>query len=274
MTPGSVLVVLPTLGDRLATLEETLTTVDAQRADVSLRLVVVLPEGATEARALADRFGATIVNDPRTGISAAMNAGIDAAHDEDYYAWIGDDDLFRPGALRRLRDLLDAEPDANLAYGGCDYVDPQGRTIGTSNAGSVARWLLPWGPNLIPHPGSMFRLDALRAAGPFDPSLRYAMDLDMLLRLRRTGSFASTREVVSAFRWHPDSTTVSSREASSKESEAVKRQHLPAWLRPVAPLWELPIRWAAARAAQAVSKRAVRMAAQDGAASTTHDGAR
>jgi glycosyltransferase involved in cell wall biosynthesis len=260
MTPGSVLVVLPTLGDRLATLEETLTTVDAQRADVSLRLVVVLPEGATDARALAERFGATIVNDPRSGISDAMNAGIAAAQDEDYYAWIGDDDLFRAGALRRLRDMLDAKPSANLAYGGCEYVDPAGRTIGTSNAGQVARWLLPWGPNLIPHPGSMFRLDALRAVGPFDPALRYAMDLDMLLRLRREGSFVSTRDVVSAFRWHPDSTTVSSREASSAESEAVKRQHLPAWLRPVSPLWNVPVRWAASRAAKAVSNRALRMA--------------
>ncbi len=43
---GSVLVVLPTLGDRLDTLELTLQSVDAQRADDPLRLVVVVPATA------------------------------------------------------------------------------------------------------------------------------------------------------------------------------------------------------------------------------------
>ena len=36
MSHGSVLVVLPTLGDRLDFLGETITSVDAQRADVDL----------------------------------------------------------------------------------------------------------------------------------------------------------------------------------------------------------------------------------------------
>ncbi len=261
VTGGSVLIVLPTLGDRLDTLELTLRSIDVQRDDVALRLVVVTPDSAVEARTLAERHGATVVGDPRTGISAAINAGVEAADAESYYAWMGDDDLFRPGALRKLVDLMESRPDVVVAYGGCDYIDPDGRRIGTSRAGRAARWLLPWGPDLIPHPGSMIRLDVMRQVGLFDPSLKYAMDLDMFLKLRSTGRFRSTRESVSAFRWHPDSLTVSNRQASSAESEAVKRRHLPTALRPVAPLWEFPVRWAAARAALAVSSRARRLAA-------------
>ena len=260
MTDGSVLVVLPTLGDRLDTLELTLATIDAQRDDVPLRLVVVAPESASAARDLALSHGATVVGDPKSGISAAINAGIDAAGSESYYAWMGDDDLFRPGGLRRLLDLMQSGPDVVVTYGGCDYIDPQGNVIGTSRAGRAARWLLPWGPDLIPHPGSMIRLDAMRAVGLFDPTLRYAMDLDMFLRLRSSGRYLSTREPVSAFRWHPDSLTVANRQASSAESEAVKRRHLAPALRPVAPLWEFPLRWAASRAATAVSRRARRLA--------------
>ena len=260
MKGGSVLVVLPTLGDRLDTLELTLRSVDDQRHDVALRLVVVAPESAVAARALSERFGATVVGDPKTGISAAINAGIEAADAESYYAWMGDDDLYRPGGLRKLVDLMESGPDVVVGYGGCDYIDPDGRTIGTSRAGRAARWLLPWGPDLIPHPGSMIRLDAMRQVGLFDPSLKYAMDLDMFLRLRSSGRYRSTRESVSAFRWHPDSLTVSNRQASSAESEAVKRRHLSPALRPIAPLWELPVRWAAARAALAVSSRARKLA--------------
>jgi GT2 family glycosyltransferase len=259
---GRILVVLPTLGDRLDSLEETLGTIAHQRTQVDLTLVVIVPESAGEARALATTFDAVVLDDPGRGISEAINVGVRAATDEEYYAWIGDDDLFRDGGLRTLRDLLDADPTAVVAYGGCDYIDPQGRTIGRSRAGRAAQWLLPWGPDLIPHPGSIIRLDALRAIGLFDPSLKYAMDLDAFLSLRSRGRFLSTRASVSAFRWHPDSLTVANREGSSREAREVKARHLPGWLRPISPAWSMPVAWAAAVAAGAVSRRARRLATE------------
>jgi len=256
MPAPEILVVLPTLGDRLDTLEQTLESVDEQRRDADLTLVVIAPPGAADARSLAARHGAVVVDDLKQGISAAINRGLDARDGETFYAWIGDDDLFRPGGLARLRRLLDEHPDAVLAYGGCEYIDPEGRLIGTSNAGRLATFLLPWGPDLIPHPGTMVRLDALEQIGGFDTGLKYAMDLDAFLKLRAHGRFVSTREVVSAFRWHPDSLTVAGRLHSSKESEKVKRRHLPAALRPLSPVWQYPWRWAASIAARRVSAKA------------------
>ncbi|MEV1129880.1 glycosyltransferase [Agromyces sp. NPDC049794] len=256
MLPSEILVVLPTLGDRLDTLAETLASVDAQRRDVPLTLVVVAPPTAVDARSLAAEAGAVVIDDPKEGISAAINRGLSARTTELYYAWIGDDDLFRPGGLARLRSLLQQHPDAVLAYGGCDYIDPTGRTLAVSNAGRLAQFLLPWGPDLIPHPGTIVRLDALEAIGGFDVELRFAMDLDAFLTLRSHGRFVFTRESVSAFRWHPDSLTVANRRNSSLESEAVKRRHLPRWLQPLSPLWIYPVRWASAVAADRVSSRA------------------
>lgn len=258
--PGSVLVVLPTLGDRIDYLRETLATVEAQRQDVDLTLVAVMPSSATEAREIAKAAGAVVVDDPGSGISEAINGGLRARTTEEFYAWIGDDDLFRPHGLRRLRDLLTADASAVLVYGGCDYIDPAGRTLGTSRAGRVARWLLAWGPDLIPHPGTMVRLDALEKIGGFDTRLKYAMDLDAFLRLRSFGRFLSTRQTVSAFRWHPESLTVAGRKASGDEAEAIKRRHLPAVLRPLSPLWLLPWRWASVMAARQVTARARRSA--------------
>lgn len=261
MLDPEILVVLPTLGDRLETLEETLRSVDEQRADAPLTLVVIVPPAAADARALAERHGAVIVDDLKQGISAAINRGLAARTGETFYAWIGDDDLFRPGGLARLRAILEARPDAVLAFGGCEYIDPDGRVIGTSNAGRLATFLLPWGPDLIPHPGTMVRLDALLQIGGFDTALKYAMDLDAFLKLRSFGAFAFTRDVVSAFRWHPDSLTVAGRLNSSKESESVKRRHLPRALRGVSVLWQYPWRWASAFAANRVSARARSLAA-------------
>ena len=256
MGKADILVVLPTLGDRLDTLAETLDAVDGQRVDASLTLVVVAPAKATAARALAKKHGAVIVDDPGTGISEAINCGLRARDGEEFYAWMGDDDLFRPHGLATLLSILRSRPDAVLAFGGCDYIDPQGRTLAVSNAGKLAPFLLPWGPDLIPHPGTMVRLDALEEIGGFDVDLRYSMDLDAFLKLRRFGKFAFTRQSVSAFRWHPDSLTVSNRKMSSLESEAVKRRHLPVLLRPVSYLWSYPIRWASAVAAKGINARA------------------
>src|SRR5660398_17841 len=66
----------------MGNLEAALGTIDAQRADVELTLAVVLPSGAVAARALAEQHGAVVVEDPRRGISEAINAGIGAATDE------------------------------------------------------------------------------------------------------------------------------------------------------------------------------------------------
>lgn len=253
---ADILVVLPTLGDRLQTLKETLESIDLQRKEVSLRLVLVAPTRSLEARALAEAFGAEIVDDPGIGISEAINAGLRARDGEEFYAWMGDDDLFRPHGLRRLLELFLHTPEAIVAYGGCDYIDEHGNILAQSKAGRFAQFLLSWGPDLIPHPGSMIRLDALESVGSFDTSLKYAMDLDAFLKLKKVGKFVSTTMPVSAFRWHPNSLTVASRKNSGAESEAVKAKYLPLWLRPISWIWVLPVRWASNFAAKRVSKRA------------------
>jgi len=251
-----VLVVLPTLGDRLDSFKLTLASVQQQREHIGVTLVVVAPSSAIEARELATQSGALVVDDPKEGISEAINRGLRARTTEQYYAWIGDDDLFRPRGLGKLHAILESAPASVLAFGGCDYIDPDGRTITVSNAGWLATFLLAWGPDLIPHPGTMVRLDALEAIGGFDRRLKYAMDLDAFLKLRAHGNFSWTRESVSAFRWHPDSLTVANRRGSSRESELVKRRHLPPALRPISFVWQYPIRWASGYAAGRVSARA------------------
>lgn len=255
----AVLVVLPTLGQRIKTFRETLESIKVEQSLVSLRLVVVVPPEAHEARKVAKEFGATLVDDPGLGISHAINLGVAQSQSEDYYAWMGDDDLFRRGGLKSLLDLFSKSPRAVVAYGACEYIDEKGDLISINSAGKLATFLLPWGPDLIPHPGSMIRLDALKEAGPFDVSLKYAMDLDMFLRLKKCGEFVSTKRVVSAFRWHPDSLTVASRNASGKEAEKVKYSHLPILVRPFNFLWKYPVRWASNFAARFVTFKSKRI---------------
>lgn len=246
---SDVLVVLPTLGQRLESLERALDSVNGQANSNRIRLVVVTPASAREARELATREGAEIVDDPGKGMSAAINAGIAVSRDERFYIWLGDDDQFRPGGISRLMDVIESKPKAPVAYGACEYVDDGGRVLWTSRVGALAYWLIGYGPNLVPHPAALIRMDSLKAVGGYDEGLSLTMDLDLFLKLKRLGPFAHTRDVVSAFGWQPTSLTVQDRRASSAEARAVKRKHLPPALRVVEPLWEFPVQWASQIAA-------------------------
>jgi O-antigen/teichoic acid export membrane protein/GT2 family glycosyltransferase len=253
--PSRVLIVVPTLGQRPELLSLTLQSL-ADQTDEPADVVVVVPAGATEARAVAAATGAAILDDPGS-MSAAINLGFASATAAHVYVnWIGDDDLLTRGALGTAARALDATPGAVVAFGYCDYIDDVGRVLFTSRAGRLAPWLMSWGPDLVPQPGCLFRRDAVEAVGGVDSSLRYAMDLDLLLRLRRRGRFVNTHSTLSSFRWHASSTTVANRTPSLDEAELVKRRYLPAGIRRVAPLWERPVRGATRLAARRVNRLA------------------
>ena len=247
-----VLLVVPTLGQRPELLAQTLDSIVAQQ-DEPADVVVVVPPDRPAARRSAELVGAAVVDDPG-GLAAAINAGwrlVGPQHE--YVNWLGDDDLLAPGSLSTAVRALDENPDAVVAFGHCDYIDDEGRALFTSRAGRLAPWLMTWGPNLVPQPGALFRWSAVQAAGGLDESLSYAMDLDLLLRLRRQGRLVDCGRVLASFRWHPDSTTVANRSRSLAESAQVKHRHTSAWLRPLLTVTDPAVRWATYAAARRVT---------------------
>jgi len=256
MNAPSIMVVLPTLGDRLVYLKRALDSCRELMEFADVTLSVVTPERAREARALAVSYGARVIDDPSRGMSAAINVATDARRKEQYYIWLGDDDELVPEGIETLVAALEDDPHAVVAHGYCDYIDETGQLIGANRAGPWAARIMSWGPNLVPHPGTVVRFEPLVQSGGFDESLSFVMDLDMFLRLRSKGQIIHRRVVSSRFRWHPNSATVADRIASSREAILVKRKYLPHWLRLLSPLWNHPVAWASQVAAWAVTVRA------------------
>lgn len=261
MSSPSLLVVLPTLGNRLDYLENTLRSCRNVAEAVPATIVMVVPRRAAAARKLGKQFGAIIIDDRGSGMADAVNAGLGARTTEDFYVWVGDDDELVAGGVVALAENLNHNPTAVVCYGQCDYIDSDGLVIGRSRAGHLARAIVGWGPNLIPHPGTVVRLDALESVGGFDPKLRYALDLDVFLKLRKMGEFISLPYVSARFRWHDASATVADRAASSREAIRVKRSHLPVVLRTFSWLWNYPVSWASHIAAWLVTHRSRRLKA-------------
>jgi hypothetical protein len=141
------------------------------------------------------------------------------------------------------KQALLAKPTASMAYGRCRYVDADGRSLWTARPGRLAALIAPYGPNLLPQPGSLLRAAAVRQVGMLDPDLRYAMDIDLFLRLRTVGELVYVPHELALFRWHAQSTTVANRAASEAELAAVRARQLPARRRrwqPVLGRWRRP----------------------------------
>jgi GT2 family glycosyltransferase len=192
-----------------------------------LDLVIVAPTGVG-VEAVATAYGARFIPDPRRGgLSGALNAGLAAAADDtEYFSWLGDDDLLAPDSLRMTTAALDADPEAVLAFGWCDYIDETDRVIFRSRAGRLAAMIIRWGPNLIPQPGCLMRYDAVVDVGQLDESVELAMDLDLFLRLRKRGRFIAIRKTLASFRWNEDSATVKGENLSMEESDQLRMKYM------------------------------------------------
>lgn len=239
MSSPQVLFVVPTLGRRPDLLELSLASITAQGVD-GIDLVAVAPAGRGVEQMVA-RFGGRFVLDPGSGgLSGALNAGLAAAAPGTrYFAWLGDDDLLTTDSLRTTVATLDGAPDAVLAFGWCDYIDAEGRVVFASRAGRVASAIITWGPNLIPQPGCLMRLDAVTAVGGLDEDVRLAMDLDLFLRLRKVGRFIPLKQTLASFRWHDDSATVKDGSGSMEESDQLRMKYMS---RPAAGAYRV-LRW-------------------------------
>ena len=237
MLPGmDALVVVPTLGQRPELLRRTLESVSGQQPRRP-RTVVVAAAEVAEVRAAGRDLDVEVVTQRSAGLSAAINEGWQLAGDSaDAWTWLGDDDELLPGSLARTSAALRERPGSSMVYGRCRYVDGAGRTLWTSRPGRLAALLAPAGPNLIPQPGSLLRASSVRQVGMLDPGLRYAMDLDLFLRLRTVGALTYLPSELAAFRWHADSTTVANQGASAAELRAVQDRYGPGHPRLARPL--------------------------------------
>lgn len=251
-----MLIVVPTMGRRPTLLTETLISLRAQEVPAD---VIIVGPMTSELEQIARDFDARLLPDPGSQ-PAAIELGVsqaDTAHR--FVSWLNDDDLLTPRSLVRTKRALTANDAAVVAYGACEYIDEHGRLLWTSRAGKWAQRILAWGPDLIPQPGMLVRREAWQSVGGLDTTLRFAFDLDLLLRLRAHGEFTDVDAVVSRFRWHASSLTVADRSASLDESEAVKRRYLNSTARRWAWLWEKPVRAATRVAASRVTRRARRL---------------
>ncbi len=106
---------------------------------------------------------------------------------DDLMAWINSDDFYLPGALAYVADYFARHPDVDVIYGHRIVVDEESREI--------ARWFLPKHDpevlclnDFVPQETMFWRRRLWDKVGGIDPSFKFAMDWDLLLRFQAAGA--------------------------------------------------------------------------------------
>ena len=155
-------------------------------------------------------------------ISQKVSKGIVELSDVDYVTWLGDDDLLDPAALVSACETLDANQALSFVYGRCQYIDSANSVLIENKAGGWAMRILSWGPDLIPQPGTVWRHQHYEEIGGIDESFTMAFDFDLFLRLNRFGGGSYDSRILSQFRWHKKSSSVSGRWDSVLQASRVR----------------------------------------------------
>jgi len=145
------------------------------------------------------------VSEPDGGQTDAINKGF-ARATGDIVAWLNSDDCYVPSTFRNILRWMCPTGGIirPIVYGDCELVDAEGRFITRWHAKPVStkRLLAFWrGGYLIPQQTVFMSRHTLRDI-TLDPSLRYAMDWELYLRLSMRYPFFPIPEVLARFRMH------------------------------------------------------------------------
>jgi GT2 family glycosyltransferase len=163
-------------------------------------------------------------SEPDDGQGDAINRGF--AHTSgEIMAYLNSDDLLLPGALAYVAGYFAAHPDVDVLYGHRVIIDEHDGQIGVQ--------VLPHHDDqeltmldFVPQETLFWRRTAWEAAGgQIDPSLRFALDWDLLLRLRDSGAkMVRVPRFLGAFRVHEDQKTATWFDQCLIECEALRQR--------------------------------------------------
>jgi glycosyltransferase involved in cell wall biosynthesis len=145
------------------------------------------------------------VSEKDKGQSEAINKGLRKATGE-IVTWVNSDDLLFPGVLNKLPNRF-SDPEVGLVYGH-NVAFGDGITGSKSNLVSYDELPRYLGSVAFPQPASFFKREVLLKHGYLDEGLHYGMDYDFFVRIALNYKIKSFPELVSKYRFHPESKSV------------------------------------------------------------------
>lgn len=170
-------------------------------------LKIVVVDGASTdntvdiLKSYGDRPELEWVSEPDKGVVDAVNKGFERLNG-DICGIQSSDDVYLPGAIRRIVNEFRSSDDTGLIYGDTVKVDADGNEILKYSIG-------PWSlenvfllKTWIPQPSAFFRIEMLQACGGWDERIPYAPDTDLWIRMAYRTQVRKIDEYLSQRRMH------------------------------------------------------------------------
>ena len=161
---------------------------------------------------------------PNGGIGFASNRAITMARGL-YIGQLDSDDCLKPGAVRRLADYLDENPDVVCCYSSAERIDPNGDYLQKEYSWPVfsrEKMMV----TSIAHHFRMFRKQAWERTEKFREDIINAVDYDMFLKLSEVGKFHHIDEIFYQRRWHGANTSNVNEAFQTANAHRVQREAL------------------------------------------------
>lgn len=155
-----------------------------------------------------DRF--KWISEKDEGQADAINKGWIKARGSILAYLNSDDTYFLKNSVSIAVEYLRNNPDVGIVYGRSVFVDSDGRRLGYYDSfpfeyDAVFRNCL----NPIPQPSAFLKREVIEKVGYLDENVQFAMDWDLWLRAGRYFKIKYIPDILSTYRIHPDSKTIS-----------------------------------------------------------------
>lgn len=148
------------------------------------------------------------VSEPDRGQSHAINNGLERATGK-LFNWFNADDVMCEGALKALAGMYLAHPDAVGFCGAVQTFAESGSLSLLRPVAGTREALGDWAVSaFLPQPGALFSCSVCKDIGGVNERLHYVMDIDLLMKLADHGDFVTTEQVITLFRQHAGSKTM------------------------------------------------------------------
>lgn len=171
---------------------------------------------------------ATVHHGVSGGISRAMNAGIQAATG-DVIAHLHSDDFYADSQVLSRVAVALSDSGRMWAFGGMDTLRDGVRQVAPRRVRSFSPARYASGGVAILHPTVFIRRQVFDVVGLFDESLRYAMDIDLWLRIGPLFAPVEVNATLAVFRVHAGSASTANAPAARREEWQVRRRYLARW---------------------------------------------
>lgn len=170
------------------------------------------------------------VSEQDEGQSHAIQKGIEISKGE-IICWINSDDLFFPGAIRKVVSHFKNNPQVEWLIGGACVIDRY-NTIVKTGFGALTLGVRPSFKRLLYYhmdgifqPAVFWKRRLYDKVGGIDPSLQFIMDRDLFIRFSREGKYGLLPEVVSAFRSYAENKSNTIQHIREKECDLIAKKY-------------------------------------------------